>query len=127
MDIKELAKQCGFTVAENLDPKTLEFLPDVRSMCAADRCRSYNRSWACPPACGSLEEFTEKAARYQKGVLLQTVGDREDSYDFEAMMEVQADNHRHFQALADSLVAAGAEGVMLNHVVLHICDNFFFV
>ena len=81
-DLKELAKQCGFTVAEDLDPATLKFLPEVREMCAADRCQQYNKSWACPPACGTLEEMTERAKRYSKGIIVQTVGDREDSYDF---------------------------------------------
>ena len=56
-DLKALAKECGFDVAEDLDPKTLKFLPEVRDMCAADRCRHYNKSWACPPACGTLEEW----------------------------------------------------------------------
>ncbi len=105
-DLKELAKQCGFTVAEDLDPATLKFLPEVREMCAADRCQQYNKSWACPPACGTLEEMTEKAKRYSKGIIVQTVGDREDSYDFEAMMEIARQNGESFVKLADALVDA---------------------
>ena len=58
-DLKAFAKECGFTVAEDLDPKTLHFMPEVREMCATG-CRHYNHSWACPPANGSLEEWREK-------------------------------------------------------------------
>ncbi len=114
MDIKQLALECGFTVAEPMNPATLEFMQDVRAMCAADRCQSYNRNWACPPACGSLEDFILRAAGYRKGILLQTVGDREDSYDFEAMMQVQEENSRHFDALADILVSSGIDVFMMS-------------
>lgn len=108
-DIKALAKAAGFSVAEDMDPGKLEFLTEVRGMCAADRCCSYDKSWACPPACGELEAITERAARYRKGVLLQTIGQREDSYDFESMMEASAENDRCFFALVDCLTELGLD------------------
>ena len=103
-DLKAFAKECGFTVAEDLDPKTLKFLPEVRDMCAADKCRHYNRSWACPPACGTLEEWAEKASRYSKGILLQTVGDIEDTLDFEAIMEIAKANAENFIRFTDVIL-----------------------
>ena len=103
LDLRALALECGFTVVKTLDVSTLEFLPQVREMCSADRCRSYGKSWACPPACGELEYWKEKASHYSRGLLLQTVGEREDSYDFEAMMLVSAENDRNFHRLADAL------------------------
>jgi len=85
IDVSSLAKEAGFSVAEPMDPSTLQFLPEVRSMCSADRCRSYNRSWACPPACGELSAWEKKCSQYCSGLILQLIADREDSYDFEAM------------------------------------------
>ena len=109
MDLKALARECGFTVAEELDPKTLKFLPEVREMCAAGRCRYYDKSWACPPACGPLEEWQKKASRFGKGVLLQTVGDIEDSYDIEAMMELSRRNAASFAKFADRVLETGLD------------------
>lgn len=109
IDIIKEALDCGFTVAAPLDAATLHFLPEVREMCAADRCQSYNRSWSCPPACGTPEEMTARAEKYAKGVLLQTVGPREDSYDFEGMMEVYHENARHFDELMERLKKAGLD------------------
>ncbi len=109
INLKALAKECGFTVAEDLDVSTLEFLPEVRSMCAADRCQSYNNNWSCPPACCTLEEAEQRAKQYSRGVLLQTVGEREDSYDFEAMVEVAHRNRKQFDALMDRLRAGKAD------------------
>ena len=103
-DLKERAKECGFTVAADLDPKTLKFLPEVRDMCAADKCQQYNRSWACPPACGTLEEWTARASKYHKGILLQTVGDIEDTLDFEAIMDIAKTNGENFNKLIDVLL-----------------------
>ena len=108
-DIKELAKSCGFATVEPLDPKTLRFLPEVRSMCAADRCQSYGKTWSCPPACGTLEYWEEKASHYEKGILLQTIGDREDSYDFEAMVEVSRQNDKNFDRLTEQLRGQGLD------------------
>ncbi len=102
-DLKAFAKECGFTVAEDLDPKTLHFMPEVREMCATG-CRHYNHSWACPPANGSLEEWREKASRFSKGILLQTVGDIEDTLDFEAIMEIAKINSENFIRFTDVLL-----------------------
>jgi len=109
VDLKALALECGLTVAEDLNPKTLKFMPEVREMCAAGRCRSYGHSWACPPACGELEEWQEKASRYEKGILMQTVGDVEDSLDFEAIMDIAKRNAASFTAFADKVFDMGLD------------------
>lgn len=121
-DLKQLALECGFTVAEPLDVSTLEFLPEVRSMCAAGRCQKYGTNWSCPPACGTLEEIAARAGRYQHGVLLQTVGEREDSYDFESMMEVERENRRHFDALLDQLRALNVDALPMSAGTCTRCE-----
>ncbi|MBE6018416.1 MAG: DUF2284 domain-containing protein [Lachnospiraceae bacterium] len=112
-EIIQAAKDSGFSTAEHLDLSTLHFLPEVRSMCSADRCHSYNRNWACPPACGTLEEWQEKASHYSKGVLLQTIGDREDSYDIEAMIEVAHENKDHCDRMIEKLIGQKADFTFL--------------
>ena len=98
-EMTRLARSCGFDTVAALDVDTLRFLPEVRDMCAADRCQHYGKSWACPPACGSLELWRDRARTYRRGLLLQTVGPREDSFDLEGMMAVEAENGRHFRRL----------------------------
>ncbi len=113
IDLAQAARECGFDTVAPLDPKTLKFLPEVRSMCAADRCRSYNKTWSCPPACGSLEDWAEKASRYSRGLLLQTIGAREDSYDIEAMMEAAEENKRQVDLFAERLLAEGVDFLLM--------------
>ena len=98
-----LAKSCGFTEASPLDVSTLEFLPQVRDMCASGKCEKFSRSWSCPPAAPPLEEMREKVKKYARGVIVQTVGQIEDSYDFEAMMEAAKSQIENFGRLWDAL------------------------
>ena len=77
-DLKALALGCGFAVAEDMDPNTLEFLPEVRDMCAADRCQHYDKTWACPPACGTVEEMTARLKRFDRALVLQSTVNPEE-------------------------------------------------
>lgn len=99
----KLAKDCGFTTAGPLDAATLEFMPEVRDMCAADKCNMYNKSWACPPACGSLEDMKEKVSKYTAGLLVQTIGELEDSLDWEGIQATSEAQAKNFAALEDEL------------------------
>ncbi len=90
-----LAKECGFTCAAPLYTKDLRFLKEVRDMCAVNTCGRYGASWSCPPACGSLEELSAKARKYTEGIIVQTVGQLEDSFDWEGIQDAanrQRDN-----------------------------------
>ena len=103
VDIDELILRAkdefGFDEAGRLNVKALEFLPEIRQMCAADRCRSYNRNWCCPPGCGTLEEISAKAAARESGILVQSVGILEDEFDAETMMETEALQKERFMKL----------------------------
>lgn len=95
----ELAEGCGFDHVGMLNVPALKFEPAVRDMCAADKCRSYGRSWVCPPYCGTLEEFAAKAAAYHRGIIVQSTGRMEDDYDVETMMDTEALQQERFQEL----------------------------
>ena len=123
IDLKGVALSCGFSVAEPLDPATLEFLPEVRAMCSADRCQSYNRSWSCPPACGELDDWKEKASHYSRGLVLQTIGEREDSYDFEAMTEAAEQCRKNGDAFVDALYGTGIDFLFFSAGTCRRCEN----
>ena len=99
-----MAAEAGFTHSAPLDVSTLELRDEVRAMCSANTCRAYGRNWSCPPACGELEDLRQKFAQYSRGVLVQTVGEVEDSMDFEGMMEAEAAHKEHFNALHERLL-----------------------
>ena len=108
IDYKELeviGKQTGFTHIAPLDCSTIQLLPEVRQMCANNTCHMYGKNWSCPPGCGTLEECEARVRQYTHGILVQTVGNLEDSMDVETMMETEAEHKKHFFALEEQLRA----------------------
>ena len=103
VQLATMAEECGFSYSAPLDVSKLEFLQEVRDMCNAKQCDRYNTSWSCPPACPSLEEMRERVLNYSDGLLVQTVGELEDSYDWEGIMEAGARHKANFSRLWDEL------------------------
>ena len=90
-EIMQLAERCGFDHVGELNMAALEFLPAVREMCAAGKCRKYGTSWTCPPGCGTLEEAAAQAARTE--LLPEATGFTLVEGEFEGVTEIYtADN-----------------------------------
>lgn len=95
-EIIKKAKEYGFSHIGELDCSTIELMQDVRSMCASGKCAKYDTNWACPPACGTIEECKEKVNNFKRGLIVQTTGELEDALDGEAMMETEAKHRENF-------------------------------
>ncbi len=96
----ERAKALGFDTAVPLEPKKLEAREDVRAMCAADKCGAYEKNWTCPPAIGTVAECRERMGRYQRGILLQTVGYMRKDIDSKCYRETERRHLEHFRTFA---------------------------
>lgn len=77
----------GFFQWGLLPKEALTFSPEVRGMCAVNRCGCYGKTWACPPAVGTLEECRTQCEPYSHLLLFSCKYDLEDSFDFEGMTE----------------------------------------
>ena len=98
-ELLSLAAETGFTYAAPLAMDALEFRGEVRVMCSADSCRSYGKSWSCPPAVGSVERAAERAGAYSRGIIVQTAGELSDSFDMDGTAALMRDHKRSFDAL----------------------------
>ncbi len=81
----DMALDAGFSHAAYAVIEDMEFRQEVRDMCAANKCGKYNKCWACPPACGTLEELKAKVLEYDYAMILQATEKMEDDYDWEAI------------------------------------------
>ncbi len=97
--IQEMITECEFSHHGFFRPADLNFMPEVRKMCEDNKCHQYNKSWSCPPACGTLEEVTQKALAFENGVLVQTTFEMEDDFDVEAMLGAESMQKKRFQQL----------------------------
>ena len=60
VDIFEKLKSAGVYEYGVVDTRDVEFREDVRAMCAEDKCHKYGKSWACPPAIGTVDECRDR-------------------------------------------------------------------
>ncbi len=85
----EMALAAGFSHAGYWDLQQAQFLPEVRDMCAQNKCGKYGTSWVCPPGCGTLEEITAWIRDFDYGMLLQQTGEMQNSFDMAAIDATQ--------------------------------------
>ena len=111
MDWCKKALEFGFDHAGMVRAQDLECLPEVRDMCAADRCRAFGTRWTCPPGCGTLAECAARLKEYGEGVLVQTTGILDDPFDADAMLETERVHKVRFAALAEA-ARAEADGCL---------------
>ena len=118
-----LAAQCGFTHSAPLDVRALEFMQDIRDMCNAKQCGKYGTSWSCPPACAPLDEICERVGQFSEGLLVQTVGDIEDSYDWEGIVDVGDRQKASFAQMWDELEKAYATVLAMGSGACRLCET----
>ena len=119
--LAKLAEEAGFTAWASLDVSTIDLKPEVRDMCAVNSCGQYGKRWSCPPGCGTLEACTEQLKDCTHGILVQTYGDIEDGFDFEAMMEIESDHKTHFSEMQEALRSAGVDLLALGAGCCTVC------
>ena len=82
-----IALQMGAAKAEIIPASGVVLSSTFRDICASNGCGLYGRCWMCPPDIGPIDELTAKIPQYRHGLLYQTIGQLEDSFDFEGMTE----------------------------------------
>jgi predicted metal-binding protein len=121
--IRALALSCGFTHIGDLNADTIELRTEVRAACEDNKCNAYGTNWACPPACGTLDECTSRIRSFSKGLILQTTGTLEDAFDVETMMET-AEKHKDYTAeFAEKIAADYPDAMVLGAGACTICKN----
>ena len=121
--IIKLALESGVKDAQYLPGSAVVTDPVFRKICEGNACGKFGRCYMCPPFIGPVEELMTKATQYTHGVLYQTVGTLEDSFDFEGMMEAGHNHNLCSQKLRKKL-----EGILPNHLHLtgggcHLCER----
>ena len=122
-EILDLAKEYGFTKVVEMEVSSVQLNPEVRAMCATNKCKMYDTNWACPPGCGTLAECEAKVAKYQHGILIQTTGELEDSFDFEGMEEIKEKHDLNLKNLVEKLYSLEIDMMPLGDGCCQICKD----
>lgn len=122
MDYEAAIDACGFDCVGTCPASELRTRTEVRDMCASGRCPVYGNNWACPPHCGTLEEYAETFAGKTTCYVLQTVVELEDEFDAEGMMAADALQHERMRKLAE-LLRPGADVLVLSSGTCDMCPK----
>ena len=122
-ELVEQAVEFGFSHAAVLDTSTLILRVEARDMCAAQKCKSYNKSWVCPPACGTFEEFYGRFAGYSKGLIVQTTAELEDNFDYESMEKASMAQKERFRDFRAVLAKRWPKLIALGSGSCKLCDT----
>jgi len=119
--LEKIAKESGFTHCAPLDVSTLVFMQEIRDMCNPKQCSNYNKSWSCPPACASLEAMKKRVGGYSGGILVQTVGELEDGFDWEGITGIGLRHKENFGRMRAALEKEYSPVLCMGAGVCRIC------
>ena len=111
--LQEICDSAGVYEYGIVDPHDVEFRDDIRAMCEENKCHSYDKSWACPPAIGTVDECRKRAQSYDKMLVYSRKFELEDSYDFEGMGEAMLG----FKGMSDRL-REGLQPIFKDFIIL---------
>lgn len=118
----QMVLDCGATKAVLLDQSQIVLSAEFRKACEMNSCGVFGRCWMCPPDVGPIDELMAEIRTFPHGVWYQTIGEIEDSYDFEGMTEV---SHNHAM-LSQRIKDAVPEGLRVLHLTCggcHVCER----
>ncbi|MEG0388394.1 MAG: DUF2284 domain-containing protein [Niameybacter sp.] len=84
---KKICEDLGIKHIGVIVCKEISFLRELRATCETNQCGKYGQSWCCPPAIGEMEKIRAELKQYEKGLVIQTIQELEDCFDFEGMIK----------------------------------------
>ena len=105
-----------------LDPKELEFSDRVRWICRQE-CPMYGKTWACPPAVGSVEECRDKCLRFRNCLMIATATEVHDLADIRETLATRPEHEALTNQVGILLEEQGVKPYILSTEACAICER----
>lgn len=105
-----------------VDPKTLDFTQRVRYICQS-QCPMYGKSWACPPAVGSVEECKARCVAFSECLMIATITEVADIADIEDSLATRGQHETITNQIAGLLRQQGIEPYILSTEACAECER----
>ena len=115
--LQELPLYAYFTIK----PEQLEFSQRIRWICE-NECPRYGKSWACPPAVGSVESCIAKCRSYERCLVIGTITEVEDIANMAASLDTRFDHEAITDQVADLMKQQGVTPYILSTDSCAFCD-----
>ena len=100
----------------------LTFTERVRHICQ-EECPMYGKTWACPPAVGTVGECQNKCLAFPEFLLISTVTEVDDIANLEQTLANRADHEAITHEVAELVKAQGCETMTLSTEACAICEE----
>lgn len=107
---------------EFFDTKNLIFTQRVRVVCQQE-CPQYGKSWACPPAVGSVEECQARCLAYPEGLFIATMTEVEDIANITATLATRPVHEDITRQVHRLLLEQGSDVYVLSTESCALCGN----
>lgn len=105
-----------------LDPEALEFTQRVRMICSME-CPMYGKTWACPPAVGSVEECQARCLQYSGCLMISTITEVSDIANIEETLATRPEHEAVTNQVRDLMRRLGVEPYVLSTEACAECDR----
>ena len=102
-ELIRLALENGAAKAEIISVDQIVTSAEFREACRQNICGLWGRCWMCPPDVGEIEPLMAELRTYQHALWYQTIGELEDSFDFEGMTETKKQHLRISQKIEEKV------------------------
>ena len=120
--LEEQLSELPLYIYHFFDPNTLEFTERVRWICQHE-CPMYGKSWACPPAVGSVNACKAKSLGYENALLISTITEVCDIANIDETLSTRPDHEAVTNAVRDLFRDQGIEPYVLSTESCAECDR----
>ena len=121
--IIDIVRKNGAWEVTCLPTSGLRVYEEVRDICKGNACGGYGKTWACPPAMGTVEESFAKCAVHDTMVLFTGKYDLEDSFDYEGMVSGQKAFHQMVESVSHDVREVGEDVLILANGGCRKCEK----
>lgn len=105
-----------------INTENIDVYERVRKICE-NECTRYNKTWACPPGTGTLQECKAKIRSYSHALFFSSVAEVSDIMNFEELLSTRHAHEDLTDALADFVRSTGKDVFALSTESCDICPE----
>ena len=105
-----------------VDPKSLEFSDRIRWICE-NECPMCNKTWACPPAVGTVASCREKCRSFENCLMIATITEVADITDIDETLATRPDHEAITNQVAALMEEQGVTPYVLSTEACAICER----
>ena len=105
-----------------IDPKDLEFSGRIRWICE-NECPMCGKTWACPPAVGSVEQCEKKCMSYANCLMIATIVEVNDITDIDETLATRPDHAQITAEVRELMRAQNVEPYILSTEACAVCER----